>query len=81
MVRSSGDGPVSDLGRRANQGPLPSTMNKRKFPKLLRSIYDSVDALEAMFRGRHFTPDGHMVGSLGEAFAAHYYGIELSRHL
>ena len=45
---------------------------------LLRSIYDAVDALEAMFPGRHFTPDGHMVGSLGEALAAHHYGIKLS---
>src|SRR5687767_11165032 len=31
-----------------------------------------------MFPGRYFTPDGHMVGSLGEALAAYYYGIELS---
>jgi hypothetical protein len=30
-----------------------------------------------MFPGRHFTPDGHMVGSLGEALAAHHYGIKL----
>lgn len=54
-------------------------MDKQRFPSLLRSIYDSVDALEAMFPGRHFTPDGHMVGSLGEALAAYHYGIQLSR--
>ena len=30
-----------------------------------------------MFPGRHFTPDGHMVGSLGEALAQYYYRIEL----
>jgi hypothetical protein len=30
-----------------------------------------------MFAGRHFTPDGHMVGSIGEAIAAHYYGLTL----
>ena len=53
-------------------------MDTHMFPKLLRSIYDAVDALEAMFPGRHFTPDGHMVGSLGEALAAHHYGIQLS---
>ena len=53
-------------------------MEKYTLPKLLRSIYDAVDALEAMFPGRHFTPDGHMVGSLGEALAAHHYGIKLS---
>lgn len=54
-------------------------MDKQRFPSLLRSIYDSVDALEAMFPGRHFTPDGHMVGTLGEALAAHHYGIQLSK--
>ena len=31
-----------------------------------------------MFPGRHFTPDGHMVGSLGEALAQYHYRIELS---
>ena len=29
--------------------------------------------------GRHFTPDGHMVGSLGEALAAYHYGLELQK--
>lgn len=27
--------------------------------------------------GRHFTPDGHMVGSIGEVLAAYHYGLEL----
>jgi hypothetical protein len=31
-----------------------------------------------MFPGRHFTPDGHMVGSLGEALAQYHYRIALS---
>ena len=30
-----------------------------------------------MFPGRHFTPDGHLVGSLGECLAAYHYGLEL----
>jgi len=45
----------------------------------MRAIYDAVDELERMFPGRHFTPDGHMVGSLGEALAQYYYQVELSR--
>lgn len=53
-------------------------MDTARFPELLRTIYESVDALEAMFPGRHFTPDGHLVGSLGEALAAFHYGLELS---
>ncbi len=52
-------------------------MDLVRFPALIRSIYAAVDELEHMFPGRHFTPDGHMVGSIGEAIAAYYYGLEL----
>ncbi|MEY3457412.1 MAG: hypothetical protein RL215_569 [Planctomycetota bacterium] len=44
-------------------------MDLVRFPQLLRDIYAAVDELERMFPGRHFTPDGHMVGSIGEAFS------------
>lgn len=30
-----------------------------------------------IFPGRHFTPDGHMIGSVGEVLAVEAYGIEL----
>ena len=30
-----------------------------------------------MFPGRHFTPDGHMVGSIGECLVADAYRLEL----
>jgi len=30
-----------------------------------------------MFPGRYFTPDGHMVGSIGECLVADAYGLEL----
>lgn len=53
-------------------------MNETEFPALIRELYAVVARLTAMFPGRHFTPDGHLVGSLGEALAKHYYGIELS---
>ena len=52
-------------------------MDKTRFPQILRAIYEAVDELEAMFPGRHFTPDGHLVGSLGEALASFHYGVEL----
>ena len=32
-----------------------------------------------MFQGRHFTPDGHMVGSIGECLVADTYGLELTQ--
>ena len=54
-------------------------MDTTRFPELVRSIYRAVDELESMFPGRHFTPDGHMIGSIGEAIAKHYYGVTLYR--
>ncbi len=56
---------------------LVSKMDLIRFPALLRRIYEIVDELEEMFPGRHFTPDGHMVGSIGEAIAAFHYNISL----
>ena len=43
----------------------------------VRTLLDQVNALEAMFPDRHFTLDGHLVGSVGEVAAAYHYGIEL----
>lgn len=43
----------------------------------IRELYDIVKRLEDRFPGRHFTPDGHLVGSLGEVYAAEAYGLEL----
>ena len=33
--------------------------------------------MEELFPGRPFTPDGHMVGSIGEVLAAEYFDLEL----
>ena len=52
-------------------------MDHRKFQELVKQLYATVSALESMFPGRHFTPDRHMVGSLGECLVAHAYGLEL----
>ena len=46
-------------------------------PKLIRELYHVVSALETLFPGRHFTLDGHLVGSIGEVLAAHYYELKL----
>ena len=43
----------------------------------VRKLLEGVNALETMFPGRHFTLDGHLVGSVGEVAAAYYYAIEL----
>ena len=44
---------------------------------VIRELYAIASKLEEMYPGRHFTPDGHMVGSLGEVAAAKAYGLEL----
>ena len=44
---------------------------------LLASLYPIVDRLELLFPGRKFTPDGHLVGSIGEVIAARMFGLEL----
>ena len=52
-------------------------MNQDKFKKLVEQLYSTVNELEEMFPGRHFTPDGHMVGSIGECLVADSYSLEL----
>jgi len=51
--------------------------NVERVPDLVGRLYEIVSELEALFPGRHFTPDGHLVGSLGEVMAAHDYGLVL----
>lgn len=46
-------------------------------PGIVQRLYELVNELEAAFPGRPFTPDGHLVGSLGEVLASHYYDLEL----
>ena len=48
-----------------------------KIPTLIKELYSIVHKLETLFPGRKFTPDGHLVGSIGEVLAASRYGLEL----
>ena len=43
----------------------------------IKTIYKLVAELEKQYPGRHFTPDGHMLGSIGEVYAAERYGLKL----
>ncbi len=47
---------------------------------LIREIYSIVSELRKKYPNRSFTPDGHMVGSLGEVYAAEKYGIKLFKN-
>lgn len=52
-------------------------MDHQKFQKNVQNLYAIVGELEKMFPGRPFTPDGHLVGSLGECLVADAYELEL----
>lgn len=48
-----------------------------QIPTKIKKLYEIVEQLETLFPGRHFTPDGHLVGSIGEVLGAYYYDLEL----
>jgi hypothetical protein len=48
-----------------------------KLPKPVADIYRAVEQLSAAYPGRKFTPDGHLVGSIGEVIAAEALGLTL----
>jgi hypothetical protein len=48
-----------------------------QIPELVKALYRTVAELQMLFPGRPFTPDGHLVGSLGEVIAAHDYDLRL----
>ncbi|ELM3718684.1 hypothetical protein RYR53_001730 [Aeromonas hydrophila] len=52
-------------------------IDHKQFQRLVQQLYSTVEELEEMFPRRHFTPDGHMVGSIGECLVADAYGLEL----
>ena len=43
----------------------------------IRELYRITAELEEKYPGRCFTPDGHLVGSIGEVYAAEKYGLSL----
>ena len=52
-------------------------MSIREVPELIAQLYKITQRLEEIFPDRPFTPDGHLVGSIGEVVAKYIYGLEL----
>jgi hypothetical protein len=48
-------------------------------PSLIGDLYKTTRRLNTIFQGRPFTPDGHLVGSIGEVVAEYVYGLTLER--
>lgn len=52
-------------------------MNEDKFKNAIKNIYEAVNELREAFPGRRFTPDGKMIGDIGEAIGKILYNLEL----
>jgi Family of unknown function (DUF6998) len=52
-------------------------MRRLKLPEPVAKIYRAVAELEARYAPRKFTPDGHLVGSIGEVVAAEALDLTL----
>ena len=50
---------------------------KKHVKEKVQELINIVSELESDFPGRHFTLDGHLLGSIGEVMAHYHYGIEL----
>jgi hypothetical protein len=46
-------------------------------PKPVADIYRAVAELQRLYPDRKFTPDGHLVGSIGEVIAREHFGLTL----
>ena len=51
--------------------------DNNRIRELIAQLYAIVRELQQMFPDRLFTPDGHLVGSLGEVIAARDYSLTL----
>ena len=60
---------------------MDTIVYSKKQMKTVREKYlellEIVSELEGEFQDRHFTLDGHLVGSIGEVMASYHYGIKL----
>ena len=65
------------VGTVVGTGDFPSPRELERVRSIVSDIYRAVSELENLYPGRRFTPDGHMVGSLGEVVAAERYCLNL----
>lgn len=57
--------------------PTMAAPRRIPLPAPVAKIYEAVAELAALYPGRPFTPDGHLVGSIGEVIAAEALGLQL----
>ena len=57
--------------------PSVRDTNIREVPRLIGELYKTTRELSRIFGHRSFTPDGHLVGSIGEVVAEYIYDLTL----
>jgi hypothetical protein len=57
---------------------MDSSVDWELVAQYLDALYEASDALGAMFPGRKYTRDGHLVGSVGEVVAAYMFDLDLN---
>jgi len=57
---------------------LNTSLDWEKAAQHLDQLYEASEGLEALFPGRKFTLDGHLVGSVGEVVAAYIFDLDLN---
>jgi hypothetical protein len=70
------DEDISVRGLFAGARPQPHSAIEQ-VPALVGDLLRTTRKLNSLFEGRPFTPDGHLVGSIGEVVAEYVYGIKL----
>jgi hypothetical protein len=70
------DEDISIRGLFATARPMPETAVEQ-VPVLISDLLKTAGRLNTLFPGRPFTPDGHLVGSIGEVVAEHVYDLRL----
>lgn len=72
-------GNLSCMASIADDKQMPAKAAPRRvpLPAPVAKIYEAVAELTALYPGRPFTPDGHLVGSIGEVIAAEALGLQL----
>lgn len=79
VVPPNGDEVTVEDYAKHHKPTAPATPSKRiALPPAVAKIYQAVAELEARY-GRKFTPDGHLVGSIGEVIAAEALGLTLHK--
>lgn len=70
------DEDISVRGLFAGARPEPQS-SIEQIPALVGDLLRTTRKLNGLFENRPFTPDGHLVGSIGEVVAEYVYGLKL----